>query len=1172
MKNTTFIYLRRIYLFVAFLFIFINSFGQSAPPLGTTSGYALFTAAGAFSNIGNATVVTGDVGTNVGAFSAFPPGTLVGQRHVADPASAQAATDVAIAYSSLSEETCGAVIGTTLGNNQVLTPNVYCLGGASTINGNLFLDAQGDPNALFIIKINGALATSTLANVILINSASLCNVYWQINGAFSLGVDATFRGTALINGAISLLEGSSLYGRALSKAGAIDLHNNKVAVASQPVATITVNGNTTFCAGETVNLTASVTNGVGPFSYLWSPGGETTASITASPLFPYIYSVSVTTMNGCTPAVDTIQLNVNSIRANAGSDRKLTCDSLKITLNGSAYGQAATFNWTSSGGHFVSGMNSANPVIDAAGTYTLIVTDSGTGCTASDITVVTSDTQIPTATAGADRILTCDSAEIVLHGSGSQGTTLQWTTNNGNIVSGNNSENPVINMPGVYVVTVKNTVNGCTASDSAIVSSDTGKPNVNAGPDKELNCEVTEVTLEGSSTTPHVSFNWTAENGGEIFSGANTTTPLVKVPGKYSLQVKDSLSGCFNSDFVLVTRDTTSPDVNAGPNKVITCRSNEVTLSGSSTSKNITFYWTARGNGHIVSGANTFNPVVDAPGIYVLTVISNVYGCSQSDSTTVTTNFNPPIADAGLDSEITCKDLQIVLEGSSSTPEATFKWTASGGGNILVGSNTPNPIVDVAGSYTLVVTDPSTGCTASDLVVVMDARTLPNVDAGANATLNCTNTTANLSGSSSTSGVSFKWKAAPGGNIISGENTANPIVDQPGPYTLTVIDPSNGCEASDQTVVIEDKNPPIVNLGDDVSVCDSVIILDAGNLGSSFKWNTAEVTGTISVSASGTYSVIVTAANGCAATDSIKVTLNPSPIINLGPDSITLQACDSLVLNAGNPGSEFIWNTNETVQSIKVTTSGVFKVTVTNTFGCQANDSVKIKIKPLVDLGPDTTSCNCILLKAGAADNRYEWCNGQNYSQINACKTDIYCVKVTTTSGCVGYDTVSVTIVPAPVVNLGRDTTISSSIVLDAGISGIKYLWNTGDTTRTILVTKAGTFSVEVKNNLGCIGKDTINVNMVSDITDINSRIQPFIVYPNPNTGAFKLNFNAAQLSKAELKVFNLLGSEVYYKKLENLSRNQIEIINLEDKTDNVYILQVLINGEIYTNRITIIK
>jgi len=219
-----------------------KSFGQ-APDLGTTSSFALFTSDGAFSNVGNATYVTGNVGNHVGQFTAFAPGTLIGDKHVADPVSTLAALDVATAYSDLFSLTCGEVIDTLLGTNQVLIPKVYCIGSASTLKGNLILNGQGDPNAVFVFKINGALSVTAFSNVILTNSASLKNVYWQIGGAFSLGDNSVFRGTVIADGAINLLEGSKLLGRGLSIAGAISLHNNIVKMddfASTGVASIEV--------------------------------------------------------------------------------------------------------------------------------------------------------------------------------------------------------------------------------------------------------------------------------------------------------------------------------------------------------------------------------------------------------------------------------------------------------------------------------------------------------------------------------------------------------------------------------------------------------------------------------------------------------------------------------------------------------------------------------------------------------------------------------------------------------------------------------------------------------------------------------------------------------------------------------------------------------------------
>jgi len=228
-----------------------------APDLGSTSGFALFTAAGAFDNM-ETTNITGDIGTNVGAVTGFPPGTIVGQLHVVDPVSTQAATDVETAYSYLSG-LGGTVLGVSIVNGQILTPGIYNTGAASTLNGNLTLDGQGNPDALFIIRIGGAFAAGISSNVILINSASLCNVYWQIGGQFDLGDSSVFRGTIIADGAINLLEGSSLIGRGLSRGGAISLHNNIVTLGTQPTASIiSASGTTMLSIGDSVILSGNV--------------------------------------------------------------------------------------------------------------------------------------------------------------------------------------------------------------------------------------------------------------------------------------------------------------------------------------------------------------------------------------------------------------------------------------------------------------------------------------------------------------------------------------------------------------------------------------------------------------------------------------------------------------------------------------------------------------------------------------------------------------------------------------------------------------------------------------------------------------------------------------------------------------------------------------------------
>jgi Ice-binding-like len=251
------------------------NYGQTAPNLGTAATYAVFTGDGQFANAGT-TTITGDIGTTTDAFSGFPPGVVMGDIHVNDAQATQAAADVAAAYQNVLDVNnfCDFTEITPIGN-QVFGAGVYCIGSATVIEGDLTLDAGGNPDALFIFKIDGALSTNLTSRIILTGAASLCNVYWHVTGAASLGENSEFRGTLLANGAISLANNALVEGRILSREGAIALEMNVINVALPPVpANIMANGPTTFCQGGTVVLSGNI-DGV------WN-NGEVGTSISVS--------------------------------------------------------------------------------------------------------------------------------------------------------------------------------------------------------------------------------------------------------------------------------------------------------------------------------------------------------------------------------------------------------------------------------------------------------------------------------------------------------------------------------------------------------------------------------------------------------------------------------------------------------------------------------------------------------------------------------------------------------------------------------------------------------------------------------------------------------------------------------------------------------------------------
>ena len=202
-------------------------------------------------------------------------------------------------------------------------------------------------------------------------------------------------------------------------------------------------------------------------------------------------------------------------------------------------------------------------------------------------------------------------------------------------------------------------------------------------------------------------------------------------------------------------------------------------------------------------------------------------------------------------------------------------------------------------------------------------------------------------------------------------------------------------------------------------------------------------------------------------------------VANLGADTAT---CGStpVILDATNGATlDYDWSTGDSIASIVVTMTGQYFVDVTDTNGCEASDTINVAINadPTVDLGPDTTICNGTLaaLDAGNPGSTYFW-NTSDTSQTIAVGGGAYAVTVTDANGCMGDDNITIS-VQTNNVDLGVDTTLcdGAALNLDAG-SAVTYAWSTSDTTQTINVSTAGTYSVTTTDNLGCLGVDDITV------------------------------------------------------------------------------------------------
>ena len=200
--------------------------------LGTAASYAVL-AGTTITNTGP-TMISGSVGGNIGvspgsSITGFPPGTVSdGTIHSADASALQAQADLVIAYNDAAgRPVTSDLTGQDLGG-LTLTPGVYSFSSSAQLTGTLTLDAQGDPEAVFIFQIGSTLTTASGSSVSLTNEARFCRVFWQVGSSATLGTNSTFVGHIFALTSIAAQTGATVQGQLLARNGAVTLDNNTI--------------------------------------------------------------------------------------------------------------------------------------------------------------------------------------------------------------------------------------------------------------------------------------------------------------------------------------------------------------------------------------------------------------------------------------------------------------------------------------------------------------------------------------------------------------------------------------------------------------------------------------------------------------------------------------------------------------------------------------------------------------------------------------------------------------------------------------------------------------------------------------------------------------------------------------------------------------------------------
>jgi gliding motility-associated-like protein len=823
---------------------------------------------------------------------------------------------------------------------------------------------------------------------------------------------------------------------------------SSVNITVNPLPTVGINAlpGTTVCSGTSVTL-----SGTGAVSYAWS--GGISDGVAFTPASSGTYTVTGTDGNGCT-ATSSVNITVNplptvGINAVPGTT---VCAGSSVTLNGTG---AVSYAWS---GGISNGVAFVPP---SSGTYTVTGTD-GNGCTATSSVNITVN---PLPTVGINAVpgtTVCAGSSVTLNGTGA--VSYAWSGG----ISDGVAFTPASS--GTYTVTGTDG-NGCTATSSVnITVNPLPTVGINALPGTTV-CSGTSVTLSGTGA---VSYAWSGGiSDGVAFTPASS--------GTYTVTGTDG-NGCTATSSVNITvNPLPTVGINALPGTTV-CSGNSVTLSGTGA---LSYAW----SGGISDGV-AFTP--GSSGTYTVTGTDG-NGCTATSSVNITVNPLPTVGINALPGTTVCSGTSVTLSG---TGAVSYAWS----GGISDGvAFTPG----FSGTYTVTGTD-GNGCTATSSVNIT-VNPLPTV--GINAlpgTTVCSGTSVTLSG---TGAVSYAWSGG-----ISDGVAFTPVSS--GTYTVTGTD-GNGCTATSSINITVNPLPTVgINALPGTTVCSGTSVTLSGTGAVSYAWSGGISDGVaFTPASSGTYTVTGTDGNGCTATSSVNITVNPLPTVGINALPGTTVCSGNSVTLSGTGALSYAWSGGiSDGVAFTPASSGTYTVTGTDGNGCTATSSINITVNPLPTVGitalPGTTVCsgNSVTL-SGTGALSYAWSGGiSDGVAFTPGSSGTYTVTGTDGNGCTATSSINITVNPLPMVQVNYNGPVCEGVTLSLNASGGSiYVWTGPNNFVSNLpnpqITNAdynlhnGIYTVTVTDGNGCTNSATLQV----------------VVNDNP-----VVNFNASQLSGCE--------------------------------------------------------
>jgi len=629
--------------------------GPMAPTLSATECFTIFSSDGAVTNTG-ITYVTGDVGTNNGLTTGYNPLFVTGAIHpIPDGSTVAAAAELLTIYNYLNTlpYDIELLYPAQFGNSLVLTPHTYLMNGAVTFTDTVYLDAMGDPDAVFIIKVYGAFSTSTYSKVKLINGTVVENVYWMINGAVTLNNYSEFEGTIVCaNGAMDLLTGALIHGRAMTTVGVLTTDAITAIMplgcpsVSEPIV-ITEPVDQTACLGGSVSFTVTATGTA--LTYQWRKGsvdlidggnisGANTATLTINPValsdaaIDYNVIVSGTYMPSDTSVNVALIIESGPVITTQPTDQT-ACVGSSASFSVTATGGSLTYQWRRGIIDLVDGLSisgattdvlTIDPVsaLDFALDYNVVIT----GACAPDaisINVSLSGGTGPVITTEPVDQIACvgDIVSFSVIATGT-GLTYQWRKGTVDLIDGGSisgAMTDILTINPVSLLDVATDYNvvitgDCPPNDTSInvsLSVDTG-PVITTQPVDQSVCIGDSAIFTVVATGPGLTYQWRKGltnliNGASVF-GVTTDTLVI-----YPVSALDVAT-----DYNVVITGSCLPDavsinvslevsaetvITTAPVNQIICEGDSVSFFVVATGSNLTYQW-RKGIVNLVDGGN----------------------------------------------------------------------------------------------------------------------------------------------------------------------------------------------------------------------------------------------------------------------------------------------------------------------------------------------------------------------------------------------------------------------------------------------------------------------------------------------------------------------------------------------------------------------------------------